>query len=106
MLQTNQPVQTAYALGQRFVQMVRGQDGAAFEPWLEDVANSGLQALKGFANGLKQDFDAVSNALSLPWSNGQTEGQITRLKLIKRTMYGRANFDLLRKRVLAQPLRC
>ena len=54
------------------------------------------------ARGL-QDLDAVRNALLLPWSNGQVEGQINRLKLIKRQMYGRAGFDLLRKRVLCQP---
>ena len=53
-----------------------------------------------FATHLKQDYDAVKAALSLPWSNGQVEGQIHRLKLIKRQMYGRAHFDLLRKRVL------
>jgi transposase len=56
-----------------------------------------------FAKGIKQDLIAVTNALTLPWSNGQTEGQVNRLKLIKRQMYGRANFDLLRKRVLGGP---
>ena len=56
--------------------------------------------LRSFANGLKQDEAAVRAALELPWSNGQTEGQITRLKLIKRQMYGRAKYDLLRARVL------
>ncbi len=75
---------------------IRGQRGHA----------SVCEALKQFAKGIKQDLAAVTNALSLPWSNGQTEGQVNRLKLIKRQMYGRANFDLLRKRVLATPLRC
>ena len=105
MLEISESVKTAYTLAQRFGQMVRERDAAAFEPWLEDIVHSGIKALKSFANGLKQDFDAVKNALSLPWSNGQTEGQITRLKLVKRSMYGRANFDLLRKRVLAHPIR-
>jgi transposase len=65
-----------------------------------------MEPLKQFAKGLKQDLAAVTNVLSLPWSNGQTEGQVNRLKLIKRQMYGRASFDLLRKRVLARPMRC
>jgi transposase len=99
-------VAQAYTLGQRFSGMVRGRQHESLLPWLEDVARSGIGALTGFANGIKQDLDAVTNALSLPWSNGQTEGQVNRLKLIKRQMYGRANFDLLRKRVLARPLRC
>jgi transposase len=51
--------------------------------------------LQAFAAGLRRDEAAVRSALSLPWSNGQTEGQITRLKQLKRQMYGRANFDLL-----------
>jgi transposase len=50
--------------------------------------------------GLEQDGAAVRAALTTPWSNGQAEGQITRLKLVKRQMYGRARFDLLRRRVL------
>ena len=73
---------------------------------LSDVGKSGVSVLVSFAKGIKQDIAAVMNALSLPWSNGQTEGQVNRLKLIKRQMYGRANFDLLRKRVIANPLIC
>ena len=53
-----------------------------------------------FVDGLKKDIAAVTAAVDTDWSNGQTEGQINRLKTIKRQMYGRANFDLLRKRVL------
>ena len=53
-----------------------------------------------FAAGIERDYAAVRAALSLPWSNGQTEGQVTRLKLVKRQMYGRAKFDLLRQKVL------
>ena len=61
---------------------------------------SGLAPLKNFAKGLQQDYDAVKAAVSLKWSNGQVEGQVNRLKNIKRQMYGRAGFQLLRKRVL------
>ena len=63
----------------------------------DDAAGS---ELRSFANGLRQDEAAVRAALELPWSSGQTEGQITRLKLIKRQMFGRAKHDLLRARVL------
>ena len=106
MKQADEKVAKAYDLGQRFAKMVRERQHESLLPWLEDVARSKIGALTGFANGIKQDLDAVTNALSLPWSNGQTEGQVNRLKLIKRQMYGRANFDLLRRRVLARPVRC
>jgi len=104
--EADEKVAEAYHLGQRFTKMVRERQHESLLPWLEDVARSKIDALTGFANGIKQDLAAVTNALSLPWSNGQTEGQVNRLKLIKRQMYGRANFDLLRRRVLARPVRC
>jgi transposase len=105
MKQADEKVAEAYDLGQRFTEMVRERQHEALLPWLEDATNSGIDALKQFAKGITQDLDAVTNALLLPWSNGQTEGQVNRLKLIKRKMYGRANFDLLRKRVIDNPLR-
>ena len=61
---------------------------------------SPVNELKAFAKGLLSDFHAVKNALTLPWSNGQVEGQINKLKTIKRQMYGRAGFKLLRKRMI------
>ena len=80
--------------------MVRQRTGTQLVPWLNDVAQSQLPALVQFADGLKADQDAVFAGLTLPWSNGQTEAQVNRLKVLKRSMYGRANFDLLRPRVL------
>jgi transposase len=59
-----------------------------------------VPAVETFAAGLEQDGAAVRAALTTPWSNGQTEGRITRLKLLKRQMYGRAGLDLLRRRML------
>ena len=106
MKQADEKVAEAYDLGQRFTEMVRERQHESLLPWLEDATNSGIDALKQFAKGITQDLDAVTNALLLPWSNGQTEGQVNRLKLIKRQMYGRANFDLLRRRVLFTPMRC
>ena len=61
----------------------------------------GLPAVTGFVVKLEQDRSAVEAALTLPYSQGQTEGQINRLKMLKRTMYGRAKFDVPRKRFLA-----
>ena len=72
----------------------------ALNAWLADARTSGIRALETFAAGLEQDGAAIRAALTTPWSSGQAEGQITRLKLIKRQMYGRASFDLLRRRVL------
>lgn len=94
-------VQTAYELAQAFIQMVRQRTVALFDDWLACVEASNLPELQSFAVGLRRDYAAVRAALSLPYSNGQTEGQINRLKFIKRSMYGRAKFDLLRQRVLA-----
>ena len=106
MKEADEKVAQAYDLGQRFTGLVRERQPESLLPWLEDVGKSGIGVLVSFAKGIKQDIAAVNNALSLPWSNGQTEGQVNRLKLIKRQMYGRANFDLLRKRVVANTLRC
>jgi transposase len=89
-----------YALAQDFVRMITKPQAEAFEGWLQRAEQSGIAALKGFAKGLRHDYAAVSAALTLSWSNGQTEGQVHRLKLMKRLAYGRASFDLLRLRVL------
>jgi transposase len=84
-------------LARDFRTMVREQQADRLDGWL--IAAKGT-ALAGFAEGLKRDLAAVRAALSLPWSTGPVEGQISRLKTIKRTMCGRAGFDLLRHRVL------
>lgn len=80
-----------------FASLLRQDDPAGLEPWLDAAAATGL---RGFAAGLRQDLDAVRAAITQPWSNGPVEGQVNRLKLIKRQMYGRAGFDLLQQRVL------
>jgi transposase len=72
----------------------------ALTAWMAEARSSGIQAVETFAAGLDQDRAAVRAALTQPWSSGQAEGQITRLKLLKRSMYGRAGFDLLCRRVL------
>jgi len=86
-------------LTEAFAQMVRQRTPGELQSWIETVLMSGLPDLQRFATGLQHDA-AVRAALELPYSNGQTEGQVTRLKLLKRQMYGRAKLDLLRQRVL------
>jgi len=90
----------AYALAQELVTMARERTGQGFDAWLTRVTTSDITELDRFARGLTDDRAAVEAGLSLEWSNGQTEGQVNKLKLLKRQMYGRANFDLLRRRVL------
>lgn len=99
-LRTDTQVADLYDLAQTFCRMVRDRDVACLDVWLGAASTSPVRELRGFATHLQQDHAAVRAALSLPWSNGQTEGQITRLKLLKRQMYGRANLDLLRLRML------
>lgn len=87
-------------LGIEFQEIVKERRAELFDSWLAKVKASEIKELKNWASGLLSDEKAVRNALSLEWSNGQVEGQVNRLKTIKRAMYGRANFDLLRQRVL------
>lgn len=88
-------------LAMQFKEMTYKLKGSLLDPWIEKAKSSGISSLKNFARSLENDYDAVKAAVSLEWSNGQVEGQINRLKTIKRQMYGRASFRLLRKRVLA-----
>jgi transposase len=90
----------AYPLAQRFIAMFKQREVDKLDPWLEDAQASTVAQLRSFAKGLRQDYKAVRAALIYEWSNGQVEGQINRLKFVKRQMYGRAKFDLLRLRVL------
>jgi transposase len=69
-------------------------------PWLARARDGGIPAFRGFAKRLGADEAAVRTAATLPWSTGQIEGQINRLKTIKRQMYGRAKLDLLAQRFL------
>jgi transposase len=83
-----------------FATLLRNGEAQQLSQWIQQVKDSGLASLIGFATGLKKDWDAVVAAFELPWSNGLVEGHVNRLKFIKRQMYGRAKFDLLRLRVL------
>lgn len=83
-----------------FATMLRDLHGDRLPAWIDDVRRSDVSQLVQYADGLVADLDAVTAGLSVPWSSGQAEGQNTRVKRIKRDGYGRANFDLLRKRIL------
>ena len=80
-----------------FQSMIRSKTATKLEDWLQAAK---LSLVTSFANGVERDLAAVRNAIISPWSNGQTEGQITRLKLVKRQMYGRAKLDLLQARLI------
>lgn len=86
-----------------FATMIRDLRGDRLEEWAERGLADDLPPLRSFVNGLRSDLAAVAAGLSLPWSNGPTEGTVNKIKMIKRTMYGRANPDLLRRRILHQP---
>ncbi len=98
--QASPSAEAAYRLVQAFMQMIREHTGHQLETWLSSVEASTLPEFKSFAKGIQQDKAAVLAGLTLPWSNGPLEGHVNRLKLIKRSMYGRAKLRLLRQRVL------
>lgn len=75
-------------------------DGHLLDAWIVTTQVSGLPPLASFARGLLDDYDAVLNGLSLPFNSGTCEGTVNRIKYLKRQMYGRANLDLLRKRIV------
>jgi transposase len=98
-------------LFEEFARLFRERDGCAeldgddraravLQRWMEEAKESEIPELKAFAARLFQDMDAVVAAMVWPYSQGQTEGRVNKLKLIKRSMYGRGKFDLLRQRVL------
>ncbi|MBI1184775.1 ISL3 family transposase [bacterium] len=96
----DQDIDTAISLTQEFAEMVRTKAVRSLDNWLDRAASSGLTSLRSFVNGIRRDYDAVRAGIESEWSSGQVEGQVNRLKFIKRQMYGRAKFDLLRQRVL------
>lgn len=85
---------------QAVIQMLRTLQGQQLEAWMERVQQSNIREMHNFVKKLRQDQDAVQAGLTLSWSNGVVEGHVNRLKCLKRMMYGRAKFDLLRQRVL------
>jgi len=83
-----------------FAELLTGRHGERLDAWIDQVEADELPHLRSFTAGLRQDSAAVINGLTLPYSSGAVEGHVNRIKMLKRQMYGRATFDLLRTRVL------
>ncbi|HEX6553574.1 MAG TPA: ISL3 family transposase, partial [Ktedonobacteraceae bacterium] len=97
----DEELELIYQLTQDFRTMVTQRQVSVLGRWLEEAKTSGIKELHSLATGIYRDFDAVRAALRMEWSQGQTEGKVNKLKCIKRQMYGRANFDLLRRMLLS-----
>jgi len=95
-------LERAYQLSQDFVIMLAERREGDLDSWLTQAEHSGLPEFKKMASGIRQDYAAIKAAFSSEWSNGQVEAQVNCLKLQKRIVFGRANFDLLRLRVLSR----
>ena len=98
--QRSPTIARAQALALDFFALVQRREGDPLAGWMERAMASGIDELQRFCAGLRRDEEAVTAGLTLPWSNGPVEGQINRLKGIKRQMFGRAGWMLLRARVL------
>ena len=83
-----------------FAAMMRELDGERLDGWMRAVEADDLPALHSLVAGLRRDHTAVTAGLTLPYSSGAVEGQVNRIKALKRAMYGRVNLDLLRQRIL------
>ena len=90
----------AINLAKGFIDLVRRRLLEQLDSWLETAISSSIKGFESFAQGIKEDYDAVKNGLSLDLSNGPVEGQNNRLKMLKRQMFGRAGLDLLTKRLI------
>ncbi len=93
-------VELAQSLALEFFTMVRQRAAGRLEDWIERASASGIEELKQFGTGLRRDWDAVVAGLTLEWSSGPVEGQVNRLKMIKRQMFGRAGLPVLRARIV------
>ncbi|MFY1633700.1 ISL3 family transposase [Solwaraspora sp. WMMB335] len=87
-------------LARGFTDLVRTRGGDHLTAWVEQAEHSTIAEIRSFAKGLRPDWDAVRAGLTMGWNSGAVEGSVNRIKMLKRQMYGRANPDLLRRRVL------
>lgn len=100
LLSLSPEVQAVHVLLQAFLSMVRERKHQELRAWMQQAMRSDIPEMKSFVHGIERDYDAVHAALRLPWSQGITEGKVNKLKTLKRVMYGRAGFALLRQRLL------
>ena len=96
-------VAEAIALAQDFATLVRQRQPMQFDLWLKRATTSAVDAIRRFATGLYEDYEAVKAGVTLPWNSGPVEGHINRLKMVKRQMFGRARLDLLSRRFVLAP---
>jgi len=99
-LSESETAKKMYQLVQEFRQILHQREGEKLDDWLAKVRASQIRELQSFVGGIERDKAAVVAGLTLPQNNGLVEGKINKLKLIKRMMYGRAKFPLLRQRML------
>jgi transposase len=97
--QASPRIDLAQRLVREFFDLTRQQEPEKLEGWVERAMASGIEEMKGFCRGLRRDWEAVLAGLTLEWSNGPVEGQVNRLKVLKRAMFGRAGLPLLRARL-------
>lgn len=95
LFEINPEMKVVHNLAQTFSSMVREKNATALEGFLKDAKNSAIKEFVNFADGLSKEKPSIEAALTLKWSQGQVEGQVNRLKLLKRQMFGRAKLDLL-----------
>src|SRR5205807_3612317 len=87
-----------------FAEMMENLTGSTgLDKWLAAAEADDQPELRSFATGIRNDKEAVINGLTLPYSSGRVEGTVNKIKMIKRQMYGRAGFALLRRRVMLHP---
>ena len=96
----NEELRAVYLPSQEFVTLLSKRQEEALDSWLERAKACHVAELTSFVNGIRRDYAAVRAACSSQWRNGSTEGQVNRLKFLKRQMFGRAQLDLLRVKVL------
>lgn len=100
LIEQNPSLTPAIELAQAFAQLVRQRQPQQLDVWLQRAEESEIEAFQRFAKSLKEDYEAVKAGVTLPVSNGQVEGQVNRLKMLKRQMFGRAGLELLSRRFL------
>jgi len=103
MRQAHPEIERVMEVVDRFLQMLRTLQGDQLEAWMAMAQLSSIREMQNLVEKLRKDQQAVQAGLTLTWNNGVVQGQVNRLKCLKRMMYGRAKFDLLRQRVLYQP---
>lgn len=101
--QSSAELKRTMALVKKFRSLIETKAGNELNTWITEAKHSLIAELKGFATGLLSDLQSIENAINLHWSNGPVEGNVNKLKTIKRQMYGRASFNLLRKRLVLAP---